>query len=81
LHDCWRNRQDGDHQAERAIFLDESRFLNTDSFADVRAKGAQLLERFVTVVEMGTQEGVFRSLPAPRPSAAGLVWLCSFPLR
>ena len=71
----------GDHQDERAIFLNEWRFYNTDSFVDVRAKSTQYLDGFVTALEMGKREGVFRAVPAARLVAAGLVGLCSFPFQ
>jgi AcrR family transcriptional regulator len=72
---------DGDHQAERMVFLNEFRFFDTESFADVREKSVQFLDRFVFALEKGKREGEFRSVAAPRPIAAGLVGMCSFPFQ
>jgi AcrR family transcriptional regulator len=71
----------GDHRVELTIFLQERPLLGTDAFPEVRAKSAQLVQRFVTVLEAGEQEGVFRALRSPRVMAYGLIGLCSFPFQ
>jgi AcrR family transcriptional regulator len=71
----------GDHQAERMVFLNEFRFFEPESFPDVRQKSVQFLNRFVAALEKGRQAGEFRSVAAPRPVAAGLVGMCSFPFQ
>lgn len=71
----------GDHRIELAIFLQERPLLGTDAFPDVRAKSAQLVQRFVTVLEAGEQQGVFRAVRSHRIMAYGLIGLCSFPFQ
>jgi AcrR family transcriptional regulator len=71
----------GDHRIELTIFLQERPLLGTEAFPDVRAKSAQLVQRFVTVLEAGEQQGVFRALRSPRIMGWGLIGLCAFPFQ
>jgi TetR/AcrR family transcriptional regulator, cholesterol catabolism regulator len=71
----------GDDRVELTIFLQERPLLGTDAFPEVRAKSAQLVQRFVTMLEAGEQQGVFRALRSPRVMAYGLIGLCSFPFQ
>jgi AcrR family transcriptional regulator len=73
--------QAGDHRIELTIFLQERPLLGTEAFPDVRAKSAQLVQRFITVLEAGQQQGVFRALRSPRVMAYGLIGLYSFPFQ
>jgi TetR/AcrR family transcriptional regulator, cholesterol catabolism regulator len=71
----------GDHRIELTIFLQERPLLATDAFPDGRAKSAQLVQKFVTVLEAGQQQGFFRAVRSPRVMAYGLIGLCSFPFQ
>jgi len=71
----------GDHRIELTIFLQERPLLGTEVFPDVRAKSAQLVQKFVTVLEAGEEQGVFRALRSPRIMAYGLLGLWSFPIQ
>jgi AcrR family transcriptional regulator len=71
----------GDHRIELTIFLQERPLLGTDAFPDVRAKSARLVQKFVTVLKAGEQQGVFRPLRSPGAMAYGIIGLCSFPFQ
>jgi TetR/AcrR family transcriptional regulator, cholesterol catabolism regulator len=71
----------GDHRVELTIFLQERPLLGTAAFPEVRAKSAQLVQKFVTVLQAGQQQGVFRALKSARVMAYGLIGLCSFPFQ
>gem|GEM_PF-1840939 len=68
----------GDHQTELAIYLHEWRFVGTDAFADVRAKSARFVDKFVTVLDIGKDQGALQALSSPRVIAMGLIGMCSF---
>jgi AcrR family transcriptional regulator len=71
----------GDHRVELTIFLQERPLLGTDVFPDVRAKSARLVQKFVTALQAGEQQGAFRALRSPRVMAYGLIGLCCFPFQ
>jgi AcrR family transcriptional regulator len=71
----------GDHRIELTIYLQERPLLGTDAFPDIRAKSARLVQKFVTVLKAGAQQGLFRPLQSPGVMAYGIIGLCSFPFQ
>jgi TetR/AcrR family transcriptional regulator, cholesterol catabolism regulator len=66
----------GDRQAYLTIFLQEWRFFEAHSFADVRKKSARLVGLFTDVITRGQQEKEFRKVASARVLAYGIIGMC-----